>query len=188
MTPTRRTLLAGLAISAAAISLPAMAEDAAVIEARVKIAEAELFKQIPETKELAKEAKGILWMPDVIKGGFLVGAAYGEGALKVPEHGTGKWKTAGYYSVAAASVGFQAGIQQTSQALFFLTDEALEKFQKSSGWEAGADAEVTFPSKGVNIGANSSTLNKPVIGFIFGEDGLLAGASFAGSKYSPIKR
>lgn len=186
MTPTRRSLLAGLALAVAATSLPAQAEDAAVIDARVKIAEAELFKQIPEAKELTKEAKGILWMPDVVKGGFIVGAAYGEGALLVPE-GDG-WKTQGYYSVGEGSVGFQAGIQQSSHALFFLTEEALKKFENANGWEAGVDAEITFPSKGVNIGANSTSLNKPIIGFVFGEDGLLAGASLSGAKYTKVER
>ena len=185
MTTTRRAILTGLAALAAA---PAQAEDREVIEARVNLALGRMYKQIPGTEDLATRAKAILVMPDVIKGGFIVGGAYGEGALRLNDPVVGYQQTDSYYSVGALSAGFQAGIQQTSHALFFLTDQALEDFRRADGWQVGADAEVTFPDKGINLGVDSATLNQPVIGFIFAEDGLLVGASLEGAKYSRILR
>ena len=158
-----------------------------MIEARVNLALEKLYRQIPGSRDLAAQAKGILVMPDVIKGGFIVGGAYGEGALRLNDAGAFT-RTDSYYSVGALSAGLQAGLQQTSHALFFLTDEALQRFRRADGWQVGADAEVTFPDKGVNLGVDSATLNKPVIGFVFGEDGLLVGASLEGAKYSRILR
>lgn len=186
MIPTRRTLLTGLAATAALSSVTARAEDGDVIDARVNLAKNKLYAQIPGSEELAAKSKGMLIMPDVIKGGFIVGGSYGEGALLVNTGGA--QNTSGYYSVAAASVGFQAGLQQTSHALFFLTDAALAKFQRTDGWQVGIDAEVTFPDKGLNLGVDSTTADNPVIGVVFGEDGLLLGASLEGAKYSPIVR
>lgn len=187
MTPTRRFFLAG-AVAITTLQGTARAEDAEVIEARVNLALGKMYAQIPGSRDLATRAKGILVMPDVIKGGFIVGGSYGEGALRINDPEIGYEKTAGYYSIGAASVGFQAGLQQTSHALFFLTDDALAKFQRADGWQVGLDAEVTFPDKGLNLGTDSTTAQSPVIGLVFGGDGLLLGASLEGAKYSRILR
>lgn len=162
----------------------ARADSAQVIDTRVDLALARLYRDVGGARELAARASGILVMPEVLKGGFIVGGSYGEGALRLPPYE----RSAGYYSVAAASIGLQAGVQTSSHVLFFLTDQALARFRRADGWEVGADAEVTIPDGGANIGLDSTTQNKPVIAIVFGEDGLLIGASLAGAKYSPINR
>jgi lipid-binding SYLF domain-containing protein len=191
MTITRRRALGALAAAAtvtAAGTLPAGAAEAEVIDARVNVALGRLWKQVPWAREVANKAKGMLIMPEVVKGGFIVGGAYGEGALRLNDATHGYRRSVGYYSVSAASVGLQIGVQSTSHVLFFMTDKALKKFQLSDGWEIGADAEVTFPDAGLNAGVDSSTLKRPVIGVVFAEDGLMVGVSLAGAKYSPIHR
>ena len=121
-------------------------------------------------------------MPDVVKGGLIIGGSYGEGALRIGG------ATDSYYSVAAASVGYQIGVQTTSHALFFMTEAALSSFQRSSGWELGADAEFTVPGDGISLNLDSTTAKSPVIAVIFAQDGLLAGASLEGAKYTRIAR
>jgi len=189
MTITRRRALGALAATAVlTAALPARAEEAGVIDARVNLALGKLWAQVPGSRELTTQAKGVLVMPSVLKGGFIVGGAYGEGALRLND-GTGSYQTsAAYYSVGAASVGLQVGVQSTSHVLIFLTDDALDKFRRADGWQIGADAEVTIPDKGANIGIDSTSYEKPVIAIVFGEDGLLIGASLEGAKYSPIQR
>jgi len=191
MTITRRRALQALATATAAAALPilpAHATSAQVIDARVNLALEQLWKDIPASRELATRAKGILVMPRVVKGGLIVGGAYGEGALRLNDGAGSYHSSAAYYSVGSASVGLQAGIQKTSHALMFLTDDALAKFRRADGWEVGADAEVTFPDAGLNAGVDTTSYEKPVVGLVFGEDGLLIGASLAGAKYSLINR
>ena len=168
--------------------MPALAADAATINSRVNLALNQLYAEVPNARDLAAKAKGMLVMPDVIKGGFILGGAYGEGALRLNDPTQGYEKHGGYFSVGAASVGLQIGVQSTSHVLFFMTDEALEKFRRADGWEIGADAEVTFPDKGLNAGIDSTSYEKPVVGVVFAEDGLLVGVSLEGAKYSPINR
>jgi lipid-binding SYLF domain-containing protein len=175
-------------VAGLAAPLAAGAADREVIDARVKLALEELYREMPGARELAADAKGLLVMPKVVKGGFIVGGAYGEGALRVNMPGRGYAGNAEYYSVAAASIGFQAGLQETSHVLFFLTDRALEKFRASSGWEVGADAEITLLEAGANVGVDSTSFENPVVAVVFGEDGLLIGASLEGAKYSRIVR
>jgi lipid-binding SYLF domain-containing protein len=191
MTITRRRALGALAAVTATAALPgppARAADAAVIDARVNLALGRLWSEVPSARDLASRAKAMLVMPDVIKAGFILGGAYGEGALRINDPVEGYEKVGGYYSVAAASVGLQIGVQSTSHVLFFMTDAALAKFRGTDGWEVGVDAEVTFPDAGLNAGVDSTTFEKPVIGVVFAEDGLLVGASLAGAKYSLIQR
>lgn len=180
---TRRTAFAALATAIAAAPLgAAFADSAAEIDQDVDYAMDRLFASVPGSKELAARARGVLIMPDVVKGGLIIGGSYGEGALRIGG------LTDNYYSVAAASVGYQIGVQTTSHALFFMTEDALRGFQRSSGWELGADAEFTVPGDGISLNLDSTTAKSPVIAVIFAQDGLLAGASLEGAKYTRISR
>lgn len=185
--PTRRRLIGALATLPVLACLPARAEDRVVIDARVNRALAILFAQVPESVELSQRARAMLVMPEVLKGGLIVGGAYGEGAL-LENRGSYGLPALGYYSVAAASVGLQLGVQTTSHALFFMTDQALADFRRADGWEVGIDAEVTFPEKGLNAQTSTTIHDKPVLAIVFGQDGFLVGASLEGAKYSPIVR
>ncbi|MGG7568598.1 YSC84-related protein [Rhodovulum sp. DZ06] len=180
----RRFLVAAAAVPLGAAALPraASAATAQEIEADVNRALATLYRTTPGAQELAGRAKGMLIMPKIRKAGLIVGGAYGEGALRVNN------ATASYWSVAAASLGLQIGAQVTAQALFFMTTAALERFRRSDGWELGAGAEFTVPEDGLGIELNTTVTNRPVIAITFGQDGLMAGASFEGAKYSPIVR
>lgn len=185
----RQTVAAlGALFLAGAVPNAGRAAGREVIDTRVRQALDELYRAVPGSRELAQRSRAVLVMPRVVKGGFLLGAAYGEGALlpSGPQGPAGP--PAGYYSVAAASFGLQAGVQKSAHALFFLTEDSVARFQRNDGWEIGADAEVTFPDAGVMVQTNSTLVNKPVIGIVFGQDGLLLGASLEGAKYSPISR
>jgi lipid-binding SYLF domain-containing protein len=177
--PSRRHALLLAAALAAGAPVSARA-DAAKIDAKVDAAIAEMTATVSGTADLLAEAKGVLVMPEIVKAGLLVGGAYGEGALRVGG------QSVGYYQFAEASVGLQAGAQRFGSAVFFMTEAALEKFRKAKGWEVGADAEVTLLDKGFAAGIDSVTKSAPVIAVVFGQDGLLAGASIAGGKYTQI--
>jgi lipid-binding SYLF domain-containing protein len=47
------------------------------------LALATLYAKTPRAQELAEKAKGILVFLNIVKAGFLVGAQYGDGALRV---------------------------------------------------------------------------------------------------------
>lgn len=186
MQPNRRLILCGIALGSLGIPISAHAETAEVIDTRVDLALRELFAESPEARALADAAQAVLVMPSVVKGGFVIGGAYGEGALRL--RSTDYRQSAGYYSVAAASVGLQIGVQRTAQAIFFLTEEALSDFRAADGWEVGADAEVTLADRGASLDISTTEFSKPVVAMVFGGDGLMVGASLEGAKYSPIQR
>jgi lipid-binding SYLF domain-containing protein len=188
----RRSLLAaGASIAVVGLSVgsgPAEAAGRTMIDKRVRMALDQMFAQLPGTRDLATSARAMLVMPSVVKGGFIFGGAYGEGALLPGGGQGGAGPASGYYSVTSASVGLQLGVQSSKHVLFFMTDEALDRFRRADGWEVGADAEVTLPESGMSLQLNSTLANKPVIGIVFGQDGFMLGASLEGAKYSPIVR
>ena len=118
-------------------------------------------------------------MPLVTEAGFIYGGAYGRGALRIKD------VTVDYYSATKASIGLQIGAQQYAHALFFMTDEALAEFRRSSGWAASGDLRYATPEQGASIGKETTELD-PVVPFVFGQQGLIAGATLAGVKYTRI--
>jgi lipid-binding SYLF domain-containing protein len=185
MTVSRRGFLvlgAAAALSAcdgAIIGNGVDSNGAAKIDARVDATRDFLYSNYPGTQDLSRTARGILFMPLVTEVGFGLGGGYGRGALRINDI------TVDYYSAARATIGLQIGAQQYAHALFFMTEDALANFRRSNGWAAGADIRYATPQQGGSIGKETTELD-PVIGLVFGQQGLIAGATLAGVKYSRI--
>ncbi len=176
---TRRSmLLAALALAACSNATG----DRDELDGRVDRALSELYSTVPGTEELSRQASGVLVIPSVNEAGLFVGGSYGEGALVI---GGAK---VDYYSAASASIGFQVGGQRYRHAIFFMTPEALAKFRQTDGWEIGVDAEYAVAENGNSVTVTSTSVNKPVYAVVFGQKGLLVGASIEGLKYSRIVR
>lgn len=159
---------------------PAFAASAATIDQNSTAALEKLYATSPSAKLLGEKAKGILIFPGILKGGFIVGGQWGEGALRKGG------KTVGYYRSVAASYGLQAGGQKFGYALFFMDDESLAYLDKSDGWEIGTGPSVVIVDKGVAKSIGTTASRDGVFAFIFSQKGLMAGISIQGSKISRI--
>ena len=139
-----------------------------------------LYQTTPGARLLADHAKGILVFPDIVKGGLIVAGQYGDGALRR------EGRTAGYYRSLAASVGFQAGAQSYSYALFFMDNASLAYLQKSEGWELGTGPGIVLLDKGFEKNLSTTTLHKGIYAFVFNAKGLMGGIDIQGSKITRI--
>ncbi|QUS35470.1 YSC84-related protein [Falsirhodobacter algicola] len=177
----RRNFLAasGVTLALGACANGVNSSGGAMIDARVDVARDYLFQQYPGTRDLADRSAGVLFMPLITEAGLGIGGAYGRGALRI------NGATVDYYSAAKATVGFQIGAQQYAHALFFMTPASLAEFRSSSGWVAGADLRYAVPEQGGSIGKDTTEIN-PVIALVYGQSGLIAGATVAGTKYTRI--
>jgi lipid-binding SYLF domain-containing protein len=70
--------------------------------------------------------------------------------------------------------------------ILFMTREALDSFNRSSGWTAGANATVTMLSTGANAQANTSTVQQPVVGYVLSNGGLMAGLTLDGTRITRL--
>ena len=174
--------VAGFLMLSMVLSVPAWAGSAAEIDAGVERALDRFYDEVKGGKELANDAKGILVFPSVIKAGIGIGGEFGEGSLLV------KGKTVDYYNTAAGSLGLQLGAQKKSIIILFMQKDALEKFQDSSGWKAGVDASVALVTVGAGGSMDTAKLKEPVLGFVFGQAGLMYNLSLEGAKITKIKK
>lgn len=180
---SRRGLLAGGAVSTlglAACGNPVGNFNAASLDGRVDATRDYLRQNHPELDELFDNAQGILYMPLVSEAGFIVGGSYGQGALRIDD------ATVDYYSATRASLGLQIGAQQYAHVLFFMTPQGLADFRASDGWAGSADLRYATPNEGGSAGVQTTTMLSPVIAVVFGQAGLIAGASLAGVRYNRI--
>ncbi len=179
-----RFLIVALMTAVVAVSMPrsGFAASAAGIDRDVTNALADLYKQSPKAKELGKKAKGILVFPGIVKGGFIFGGQYGEGALRK------KGKTVGYYNTVALSWGLQAGLQKYAYAMFFMTEPASKYLDNSSGWEVGGAPNIVVVDKGLAGSLSTTTLQNAIYVFFFHQNGLMAGLGLQGTKISRITK
>ena len=140
------------------------------------------YSEVQGGKKLAQDAKGVLVFPGVFKAGIGIGGEYGEGALRI------KGKTVDYYSTAAASIGLQLGAQKKSIIVIFMQDPALNKFRSSSGWKAGVDASIAVVTVGAGGAMDTAKLKEPILGFIFGQKGLMYNLTLEGAKFTKLNK
>jgi len=152
------------------------------IDAGVNAALNRFEKDVNGAKAFLDSAKGMLIIPKVVQGGFIIGAEYGEGALRIGG------KSVAYYNIVAASFGYQIGAQQKDVMLVFMTDEALRKFRAGENWQAGADGTVAVLNMGAEGSIDTTKIKQPIVGFVFGQKGLMAGATIEGSKFTKLTK
>lgn len=139
-----------------------------------------LYATNEKAKALGKKAKGILVFPAIVKGGFIVGGAIGNGAYFQNGNVTG------YYNSTAGSWGLQAGIQKYGYALFLMDDSAINAMNNADGWNVGSTPNLTVVDKGAAASLSVTTINKGTYAFFFDQKGLMAGLGLEGSKITRI--
>lgn len=178
------TILVVLAFAIGALTTPnpAAAASAAEIDRDVKEALEILYAKSPSAKMMGEKATGILVFPGIVKGGFIVGGQYGEGALIKNDN------TVAYYNTVAASYGLQAGLQKFGYALFFMTDSALKWLDKSDGWEIGVGPSIVVIDAGAAGSMTSTTLKSDIYAFFFDQKGLMGGLGLQGTKITRLEK
>jgi len=148
------------------------------IDGRVRDALTELYQHSDGARTMVAQAKGVLVFPYVIKGGLILGGEYGEGALM------SGGSVVDYYTMKLASFGLQIGAQRRKVILLFMTSEAYDGFLNSSAWKVGVDGSVTVAGSGAGNAIDTITAQKPIVGFVFSNAGLMFNLTLEGSKIS----
>jgi lipid-binding SYLF domain-containing protein len=160
----------------------ATAASAQQIDQDAKKALENLYAKSPSAKTMGEKAAAILVFPAIVKGGFIVGGQYGEGALI--QNG----KTVSFYNTVAASYGLQAGLQKFGYALFFMTEPALKWLDKSDGWEIGVGPSIVVVDVGAAAAMTSTTLQSDIYAFFFDQKGLMGGLGLQGTKITKLHK
>ena len=182
---SRRSVLAG---TAAAVLLPTVAPSIALADAkRQSLVDQSLRsaskvlsgKDYPDTLKLMPKARGVLIIPELVQGGFIIGAAGGRGVL-LSRGQPGNWSYPAFYGMGSGSVGLQVGGKVSEIVFIILTETGLHAILDHK-FKFGAEAGVTMVAVGAGIeGGSTAALGTDIVAFA-SSNGLFAGASLEGS-------
>ena len=156
------------------------AKSTAEIDASIESAIERFTDEITGGQTYLDGARGVLVIPKMIKAGLVLGVEYGEGALVVDNI------KVQYYRAFSGSLGLQLGIGSKDLIILFYDDEAMDDFLYSSGWQVGVDGSVAILDMGAGGSLDSTEAEDPIVGFVFGHKGLIAGLSLEGTKFTKI--
>ena len=180
----RRFVVAGITAAYMAFGVGfadhAVAASAEEINADADATLARLQESQPVTDEMLANAKGVLIFPKIIKAGLILGAAGGDGVLRVDG------KPDGYYRSVAASYGLQAGVTTFGYVMFLMDDESLNYVRDTAGWEVGVGPNITIADEGVARKLSSTTVQSGIYVFFVGQKGFFAGLGLEGTKITRI--
>ena len=150
------------------------------IDAAIESSLTRFTEEIQGGNAYLQGARGVLVIPRMWKAGVLIGFEFGEGALIVDG------VKVQYYKALTTSLGIQVGVGSKDLIILFFDDTAMDNFLYSSGWEVGVDGAVALFTRGAAGASDTITFKDPIIGFVFGQKGLIAGVSIEGTKFTKI--
>ncbi len=181
----RRTALGCAAAALAApfvAALPARADAKrqALVDHSLRSAQKVLSgKDYPDALKLMTKARAVLIVPELVQGGFIVGAAGGRGVL-VGRTSPSDWSYPAFYDMGSGSLGLQIGGKVSEIVFIILTDKGLNAVLNSK-FKFGAEAGVTMVAVGATVeGATTAAVGADIVAFA-SSNGLFAGASVEGS-------
>ena len=181
----RRTILAGSAAALAApfvlpTQSPADAKRQSLVDQCLRTAQKVLGgKDFPDAARMMGGAKGVLIIPELVQGGFIVGAAGGRGVL-MSHTGPGDWSYPSFYGMGSGSIGLQVGGKVSEIVFIIRTEKGLQAIINSK-FKFGAEAGVTMVAVGIGMeGASTAAGGADIVAFA-NSNGIFAGASIEGS-------
>lgn len=136
-------------------------------------------KDFPDAVRLMSEARGVLIIPELVQGGFILGAAGGRGVL-VARTRPNDWSYPVFYGMGSGSIGLQIG-GKVSEIVFIIRSEKGLQAILDHKFKFGAEAGVTMVAVGIGLeGASTAAGGADIVAFS-NSAGLFAGASIEGS-------
>ena len=157
-----------------------LAKSTLEIDAAIESALNRFTEDIKGSQAYLDGARGTLVIPRMIKAGVILGMEYGEGALIVDGI------KVQYYRAFSTSLGLQLGVGAKDLVVLFFDDDAMDDFLYSSGWQAGVDGSVALGNMGVGGSVDTTESRDPIVGFVLGHKGIIAGLSMEGTKFTKI--
>lgn len=155
-----------------------------------------IYKNSPAAAPFFKSSYGYAYFPNVGKGGFGIGASYGEGTVYK------KGQKMGKITLMKASIGLQAGGQAFSEIIFFEDKRAYTEFttgqfefdatasavaitagaQASSGTKGSSASSSAGPATGLQA-KSKAKFQKGLRIFVHVKGGLMYEATIGGQKF-----
>ncbi len=125
------------------------------------------------------KARGIFIVPQMLRGGFIIGGSGGSGMLVARDSKTNEWSYPAFYTMGAVSLGLQIGADASEIILMIMTQKGLNAML-STEFKLGGDVSVAAGP----IGASAKAQITDVLAFGRSK-GLFGGISIEGAVVAP---
>ncbi len=99
----------------------------------------------PDFARLLAKAKGVLVVPDLVKGALVLGGSGGKGVLVTRRNeNIGTWSNPAFMSIGSISFGAQAGGKAGAVVIFLMSDKAVAQFAEQTNLSFTGDANLTL--------------------------------------------
>jgi len=176
-------LFGALSLFTAPLAQAATDQQNLVERARMTIDDLKKDREFGNARDLLKNAKGVMIIPKLVKGGFFFGGEGGEGML-LTRNGQNEWSHPAFYTMASASFGLQIGLEESELVLFVMSDRALNDFM-SDEFKIGAQAGLAIVTLGSEAEASTTTNLHADIIVWSSATGAYAGLTLNGSLIKP---
>jgi lipid-binding SYLF domain-containing protein len=133
----------------------------------------------PPLRDLAKKAKGMLVLPQMLRAAFIVGGSGGSGVLVVRDEKAGQWRGPSFHTLGGASFGFQVGADAAEVIILAMTERGVTKLLTPQV-KLGGDVSVAAGPVGGGAAAGTAGLSADLISYSIAK-GLYGGFSVEGS-------
>ena len=134
-------------------------------------------------RDLIKDAKGVLIVPQLLKGAFIIGASGGSGVLLTRDGKADRWFGPAFYTLGGASFGLQIGGQASEVVLLVMTERGVASLMTNS-IKLGADVGLAAGPVGIGVAASTANLSADILTFSRSK-GLYGGISLDGAVVAP---
>ncbi|MCC7273942.1 MAG: lipid-binding SYLF domain-containing protein [Alphaproteobacteria bacterium] len=162
----------------------AQAEEQEVVDrARITVSSMLSHPDFREARAQMRRAKGVIVIPSLVKGGFILGGEGGSGVLLVRGR-DGSWSNPSFVTMGAGSIGLQIGVQTAEVLFMIMTDKGLQSVMADE-FKVGADASIAVGPMGAGVEAGTTANLRADIVSFSRTQGLFGGVSFEGSLIKP---
>lgn len=125
------------------------------------------------------KARGLFIVPQMLRGGFIIGGSGGSGILVSQDFKTGEWSYPAFYTMGSVSFGLQIGADASEIILMVMTEKGLDAML-STEFKLGADVAVAAGPVGASAKAQTADI------LAFGRSkGAFGGVSIEGAVITP---
>ena len=130
-------------------------------------------------RENVHKARGIFIVPQMLRGGFIIGGSGGSGMLVARDSKTNEWSYPAFYTMGSVSLGLQIGADASEIILMIMTQKGLNAML-STEFKLGGDVSVAAGPVGESAKAQTADV------LAFGRSkGLFGGVSIEGAVVAP---
>ncbi len=164
----------------AAAQASAAEEQALVDKSRITVEAFTTDKEMVNMRALLRDARGVIVVPQLLKGGFIVGGSGGSGVLMARDRDRNAWSSPSFITMGSGSIGMQFGAEAQQLVLLIMTDKGMDAVLRHKV-TLGGEASIAVGPVGAGAEAATTTgLGADI--YAFGRSkGLFAGVAVEGA-------